>query len=99
MFIMLKNNEITLTFFKCYFAYFNIKVLNHHVSRFKLNILNEKIKIIRKMKFSRNLHELKIKLNFFKYYRIFINYYVAIIQSLMQLKTRNFKENSIKDQF
>ena len=51
------------------------------------------------MKFPRNLRELKIELDFFKYYRIFVNHYVAIAQSLMRLRTRNFKENSIKNQF
>ena len=97
--IMLENNEVTLTFFKCHFVYFNIKALNHHVSRFKLSILSEKIKVIRKMKFSRNLRKLKIELNFFEYYRIFVDYYVAIARSLMRLKTRNFKESSVKDRF
>ena len=99
MLIMLENNEITLTFFKCHFAYFSIKALNHHVSQLKLNILSEKIEIIQKMKFSRNLRKLKIELDFFEYYRIFVDYYIAIAQSLMRLKTRDFKENSIKNRF
>ena len=94
---MLKNNEVTLTFFKCYFAYFNIKVLNYPLLRLELNILNEKIKIIRKIKFSRSLRELKIELNFFEYDRIFVNYYVTIARSLMRLKTQNFKKSFIKD--
>ena len=36
--ILLKNNEIILTFSKCHFVYFNIKILKHHVFRFDLNI-------------------------------------------------------------
>ena len=51
------------------------------------------------MKFSRSLRELKIELNFFKYYYIFVDHYIAIVRSLMQLKTRNFKESPIKDRF
>ena len=96
---MLENSEITLTFFKCHFVYLNIKVLSHHVLQFELNILSEKIEIIRKMKFSRSLRELKVEFDFFEYYRIFVDYYVAIARSLMQLKTQDFKESSIKGQF
>ena len=94
---MFKNSEVILTLFKCHFVYFSIKVLNYYVSRLELSTLNEKIEIIQKMKFSRSLRELEIEFNFFEYYYIFVDYYVAIVRSLMQLKTRNFKENSIKD--
>ena len=51
------------------------------------------------MKFLRSLRELKVEFDFFKYYRIFVDHYVAIVWSLMRLKTRDFKKSSIKDRF
>ena len=96
MLTILENSEIILTLFKCHFAYFSIKVLSHHVSRLRLSTMKKKIEIIRKMKFFRNLRKLKIELNFFDYYCMFVNYYVALIRSLMRLKIKDFKDNSIK---
>ena len=37
-FFLLKNNDVTFSLIKCHFAYSNIKVLNHHVSRLNFNI-------------------------------------------------------------
>ena len=96
MLTILEDSEMILTLFKCHFAYFSIKVLNHHVSRLRLNTMKKKIEIIRKMKFLRNLRKLKIKLSFFDYYCTFVNHYVVITRSLMKLKIKDFKDSSIK---
>ena len=45
--------------------------------------MKEKMKMIRKMIFSRNLQKLKIDLNFFKYYQKFIKNYAIIIKLLI----------------
>ena len=58
--------------------------------------MKKKIEIIRKMKFLRNLRKLKIKLNFFNYYRTFVNHYIVIIKSLIILKIKDFKDSLIK---
>ena len=97
MLTILENSEVILTLFKCHFVYFDIKVLNHHVLRLKLNTMKKKIKIIKKMKFFRNLRELKVELNFFDYYCTFVNHYIAIIRSLVKLKIKDFKDSSIKN--
>ena len=97
--ILLKNNDVILTLFKCHFVYFNIKVLKHHVFRFELNTTKEKMNFIRRMKFFVNLKELKIKLKIFDYYRNFVDHYAVIFKSLIKLKTKNFISNSIKNKF
>ena len=96
MLTIFEDSEMILTLFKCHFTYLNIKVLSHHVSRLRLSTMKKKIEIIRKMKFLRNLRKLEIKLNFFDYYRTFMNHYVVIARSLMRLKIKDFKNSSIK---
>ena len=97
MLTIFEDSEMILILFKCYFAYLSIKVLNHHVSRLKLSTMKKKIETIKKMKFFRNLRELKVELNFFDYYRTFVNHYVAITRLLMKLKIKDFKDSSIKN--
>ena len=97
--ILLKNNDVILTLFKCHFVYFNIKTLKHHVFRFELNTTRKKMNIIRRMKFFVNLKKLKIKLKFFDYYRSFVNHYTIIFKSFIKLKIKNFINNSIKNKF
>ena len=95
----LKDNKITLTLIKCHFVYFSIHLLKHHVFKFDLNIIKKKIKIIWQMKFSINFKKLKIELNFFDYYKFFVNHFVNIVKFLIQLKIRDFKNASIKNHF
>ena len=52
---LLKINKITLLFIKCHFAYLSIIVFNYYIFKLNLNIIKEKIKIIRKITFLRNL--------------------------------------------
>ena len=55
------------------------------------------MKAIRQKKFLTILRNLKMKLNFFEYYRFFVNYFVNIVKPLVQLKTRNFIDAFIKN--
>ena len=41
---LLEKSDVILALKKCHFAYFNIKVLKHHVLKFELNILKKKNK-------------------------------------------------------
>ena len=82
-----------------FFIYFSIQILKHHVFKLSLNIIEEKIHVIRQMNFFINFKKLKIKLNFLNYYKFFVNHFVNIVKSLVQLKTRNFKNASIKNRF
>ena len=69
---LLKQFDVTLTFKKCHFEYFSIKALNHHVFRLKLNTLEKKTDVIKKLRFSKILKELKTAVDFFEYYRKFV---------------------------
>ena len=64
--------------------------------RFDFNTIEKKIETIRNMKFSRNFRDFEIDLNFFNYYRFFMNYYAIIIKSFVRLKIQNFIDVSIK---
>ena len=66
------------------------------MSRFDFNTIEKKIETIRNIKFSRNFRDFEVDLNFFDYYRFFVNYYVIIIKSFVRLKTQNFIDASIK---
>ena len=89
-------SDVTLTLKKCHFAYFNIKVLKHYVLRLELSILEKKTKIIRKFQFFKNLKKLNHELEFFNYYRKFVEWYVWIEKSLRHLKIKKFKSVFIK---
>ena len=67
--------------------------------RLNINILKKKIKIIKKIKFSRILRELTIVLKFFDYYRKFVLNYAIVVKLFIALKIKNFKNNFIKEQF
>ena len=69
---LLKKSEIILVLKKCHCAYLSIKTLNHYVFKLKMSILEKKIKTIKKLKFSKTLHELKTAIEFFDYYRKFV---------------------------
>ena len=92
----MKDSEVTLALAKYYFVYFNIKVLNYHVFKLKLNIAKKKVDAIRRIKFLRNLRKLEVDLRFFEYYRDFVNYYTTIVKLLIKFKTRDFVNNLMK---
>ena len=95
--ILLKNNDVILALFKCHFVYSSIVVLDHHVSRLELSIVEKKIEVIRKMSFSRNFKEFEMRLRFFDYYRFFVNHYAIIARSLVRLKIKSFARDFVKD--
>ena len=48
------------------------------------------------MKFSKKFRDFEIDLNFFDYYRFFVNHYAIIIKSFVRLKIQNFIDVLIK---
>ena len=94
---ILNNSDVTLSLFKYHFAYSSIKALNHYVLRLKLSTLKEKVNAILAMIFLTTLRKLETDLDFFECYRKFISHYAAIARSLIALKTRDFKNNLMKD--
>ena len=94
---LLQKSDVTLTLKKCHFAYPSIKALGHHVSKLGLSTLKKKTKAIRKLQFSRNLKKLNHGLDFFEYYRKFVEWYAWIEKPLHRLKTKEFKGAPTKD--
>ena len=97
VFFLLKNSDVTFSLTKCHFAYSNIKILNHHVSRLNFNTTKKKITTIKNMIFSKNLRDLKVNLKFFDYYRFFVDYYALIARFLMRFKIKNFANAFFKN--
>ena len=95
---LLENLRVTLLLKKCHFAYSSIKILKHHVFCLNLSII-EKKKTIKSLRFSWFLKKLEIKLEFFEYYRKFVSWYATIEKSLLDLKTQDFKNNFLKENF
>ena len=93
----MENSEVTLALAKYYFAYLNIKALDYYVFKLELSTTKKKVDVIRRMKFLKNLKKLKVDLEFFEYYRDFVNHYVAIVRPLIKFKTRDFVSNPIKE--
>ena len=92
----MKNSEVILALAKYYFVYLSIKALSYYVFKLKLNTTKKKIDAIRRIKFLKNLRKLEIDLEFFEYYRNFVNHYTTIARLLIKFKTRDFVNNSIK---
>jgi hypothetical protein len=92
----LKTSGVLLFIKKYYFAYLNIKLLGHHISRLEYTIKNKKIKTIRNKAFLIILKRLKTGVNFFGYYYKFIKKFAVIIELILRLKTIGFKTYPIK---
>ncbi len=90
--IILEKSGVTLSLSKSHFAYPNIKALGHHVSRLGISTMEEKIEIIKNLKFPKLLRELETGLGFFEYYRGFVPWYSFIEKPLVKLKTQAFKD-------
>jgi hypothetical protein len=59
--------------------------------------VQEKIEIIRNFKFPFFLNYLENIIEFFEYYRKFVEYYAVFNKLFMELKTKSFKDTSIKN--
>lgn len=90
---LLEKSEIILSLSKYYFVYPSITALEHYILRLRLSIIKEKVDVVRKIQFPKNLRELKTELGFFGYYRKFIKNYITIARLLIRLKIKGFKRN------
>ena len=95
---LLKDSGVTLSIAKCYFSYFSIKVLGHHILWLSLNTIKEKTEVIQNLDYPGYLRDLETGLGFFGYYRKFVSYYSAIAQPLLDLKMTEFKTSPSKGQ-
>jgi len=88
---LLEQSGVSLSISKCHFGYPSITALGHHVSRLGLSTVQEKTEAIRDLDYPQSLRQLETGLGFLGYYRKFVEYYAAIAEPLMQLKTAGFK--------
>ena len=95
---LLKDSGVTLSIAKCHFGYLSIKALEHYVSRLGLSTIEEKTEVIQNLDYPGCLRDLETGLDFFRYYRKFVPYYSVITQSLLDLKTTEFKTSPPKGQ-
>jgi glutaredoxin-related protein len=71
--ILLKKSNVIFSIFKSHCDYSNIKVLKHHVSRLKINIMKKKIEVIKNLKFFVTMRNIEKRFDFFEYYRNFVS--------------------------
>ena len=85
-FSLLIEKNIIINLKKTFIKFSIIWFLNQKVSFLDLIIMKEKIKIIAKLKFSRNLTNLEIYFKFIKWMHQYILYYVFVTESLQKQK-------------
>lgn len=92
----LEQSGVTLSASKCHFAYPDIKLLGHHVSRLGISTAQDKVEAIREMKFPTTLSGLEVGIGFFGYYRSYVPHFAAIVDPLHRLKTVGFRNGPLK---
>ena len=93
---ILLNSGVTLNLLKYYFIQLGLKALGYQVNRLGLSTLEEKVKVVRQLRFLETLAQLENVLGFFGYYRKFVNHYASILWLIQALKTLGFKGTNIQ---
>ena len=83
---LLEDAGISLSIKKCHFAYRSIKTLGHHVSQLGVSTAEDKVVVVRNMRFPHTLHSLEVGVQFFSYYCWFVERFAAIADPLNHLK-------------
>ena len=89
--------HVFLKFKKFYIEYSSMTLLSQRVDELDLFTFEEKLVVIRELRFSKSLKNLKIYLEMFNWLRIKILYYAQIAQSLQDLRTELLKKSSTID--
>ena len=84
-FVLMKNNIFIKTI-KTFLNYSNVSFLNQKMNFLKLTIIENKLKIIFKLRFFRIFRQLKFYMNFINWLRDYVYFYVDIFTSLQQRK-------------
>lgn len=93
---LLEDAGISLSLKKCHFAYRSVKMLGHHVSRLGVSTAEDKVAAVANMRFPRTLRSLEAGVQFFSYYRRFVERFAAIADPLNRLKTLLFRPGPTK---
>ena len=84
-FVLMKNN-IFIKAIKTFLNYSSVSLLNQKMNFLRLTIVENKLKIIFKLRFSRIFRQLKFYMNFINWLRDYVYFYVDIFASLQQRK-------------
>jgi len=97
VFILLKKLHIVLNPKKSYLGLPIIDLLGQKVSSLGLTIIQDKIEVIMKLEFLKNLRDLEIYLGLTGWLRQYVLYYVYITESLQEHKTLLTRQALQKD--
>lgn len=97
IFRLLRKINITLKFFKTFFAYSKIVLLNQKIDNFELITAKEKLKIISILFFFKTLKKFEIYLKMIDYFKNYIFYYAQKTKSLQRRKTMLLKNSFNQD--
>jgi hypothetical protein len=93
---LLESAGITLSISKCFFAYDSIQALGHQVSCLGLSTVQEKVEVVRNLVFPTTLKQLEHALGFFGYYHKFVKDYASVVEPLVKVKKKGFRQAPIK---
>ena len=91
---MLRDNNIFIKFSKTFLSYSSIQLFDQKIDFFELFINEEKLRVITKLFFFKNLRLLKTYLDMINRLREYISFYVDIFKSLQKRKTKLLKSFS-----
>ena len=96
IFALFDEMNIVLKFFKFFFEYSSISLLNQKMNNFELITIDEKLKTIINFRFSSILKYLKMYLRKTNYFRQYVSYYAQKTNNFQKRKTKFLKNVSSK---
>ena len=97
VFDILNVNNITIKIIKIFIDYSTMQLLDQRIDFFELATIEDKLKTIFMLKFSRSLRQLKIYLRLIDWLREYISHYVDVFKSLQKRKTKLLRDDSVTD--
>ena len=97
VFEILKQNNIFIKSIKIFIDYSFVFLFDQKIDFLRLITIDEKLKVIVRLRFSRNLRQLKSYLNLIDWMRDYVFFYVDINKSSQKRKTEMFRHDSSSD--
>ena len=95
IFTILNVNNITIKIVKVFVEYLTMQLLDQRVDFFELVTVEDKLKTIFMLKFSRSLRQLKIYLRLIDWLREYISHYVDVFKSLQARITKLLRDDLV----
>src|SRR5699024_3293251 len=97
LFQRLIEKKISLKSSKAFIDFLNVTLLDNVIDVFKLFTTQDRIEIIKKLKFSATVKQLEHYVSLTEYLRSKISHFARIVKSLQKRKTELLKQNSLKN--